>query len=1034
MRLGVDEIDGRPLYQYRVSLHSKDITDLGSIEIRELQLKNPNPPEHKLVEHLALVAAARFASLYDGDDLTWEHCGEIVANLRNRDIGRFGNLMQRSLAYYRIPIMRARDGRLMLLETVAGQAGLPAAMLRPHTPLRGILDKLMSCLVKGEGNLLDIAKNLFDQAVNERKLVRRFQGDHISTLCVELVQSIVKLAEDAAWLGGALDPIWSLPDWEERLPFRVEEDAARKIVSQLLDVAAVASGGGDTGIARVLHRSGTEWKLKTRALVSVEGVDLAAFGLHPLPSVAAVFYTVNGQPVEEAFRIRQKEEASYRLHRGPNELIVDQGAWDVPISLALSHDGRYLPISSSGGEALDSESVWVFEPRNGEYVFKVPAPVRLRAREVLIAVEEGARVTGAAERRSNEYLATEKPGAKRREVWKVSGHVAIERDGEESIWVEAGFEGAQSYLDFKGKPPSNFQVEGYASVFVGNPEPRRMGGLTGRVQWRRQGETQWRNWTHKFEPGLLAFRLVDEAENSIAERRRVLVLPEGFRPDVTSRSVTLRLPTGFGLVGKVRSEENHHVIEFGQASTLEVEVSVPGANVKLVFTKPAAGAFIDLLTREQTTSGRKVISSWAIERMCAISGQRDRTLEVSRITERNAYPIPLNEDGRLNLFDLKAYLQALAFHPRLKSHSMLLEFQNAAALQIDSYRSRIRREGAFLIVQDASPDMEVELKSLTSAGSDLHETLIPERVENDVWAIPDLSDRASLYLAVDKTGQALPCLVVVKASPEQATDSFMGAVCLRDESEREASLVGVYEMIVGNPLQARAIEELRTCLRWVVDFQMFLEWLDPFLVLASKPNLTMKILALAELAKQEEAASALWEALDKVPFFWHRVTPSVLADLVGWTQDKVGPQNIPSILAMLEKREIPRNLMLHSRVRNKQSFQDWEDAITNFRWVTARERKQRSPAMASFVMTQLWGNGALNAAKRNELRIQPRSISTQTNLAETYYLAPQELALAHALKLELSDPQIADFIYARYVINPDKFDAAYSAAISALES
>ena len=72
MRLDVDEIDGRPLYQYRVSLHSKDITDLGSIEIRELQLKNPNAPDHKLVEHLALVAAARFASLYDGDDLTWE--------------------------------------------------------------------------------------------------------------------------------------------------------------------------------------------------------------------------------------------------------------------------------------------------------------------------------------------------------------------------------------------------------------------------------------------------------------------------------------------------------------------------------------------------------------------------------------------------------------------------------------------------------------------------------------------------------------------------------------------------------------------------------------------------------------------------------------------------------------------------------------------------------------------------------------------------------------------------------------------------
>ncbi len=1035
MRLGVDEVDGRPLYQYRVSLHSSGLDDLNSIEMWELMIGNPKSRDDQVIRFLAPVAAARFASNYEDGVPSWDHCGEAVSNLRKRNLQRFSYLLERSLALYHVPPLRLRGGDTGWLETVIGQAGLPAGMLRPGKVIRSVLDQLMAHLAAGEEGLSGLANELINEAVNENKLRTAYRdAGHLPDLCEKLVRAVVGLTAEAGWSGGELDSVWAIPSWEESLPFRVDPQAAREIVTQLLKVAIRAAGGGDTGIARVLSRSGTEWKLKTRASVSAEGVDLAALGLDALPPVAAVFYTVNGQPVEEAFRIRQKEAASYRLHRGPNDLIGGHGAWDVPISLALSHEGRYLSIPSSGGDALDSESAWVFEPRNGEYVFKAPAPVRLRAREILVAVEEGTRVTGAVERQPDAYLATGTSDAKRRELWKVSGRAAIERDGQEAAWVEAGFEGTQSYLDFKGKPPSNFQAEGYASVFIGNPNPRRVGCLTGRIQWRRQGENVWHDWTHRFESGLLAFRLVDEAGDSIAERRRVLVFPEGFRPEVSRKGVSLRLPTGFGLSGKVKSSEDQHTVEFGQASMLGIDVSVYGTSVRLNFTKPAAGAFIDLLTREQTTSGRKVISSWAIERMCAISGQQGRTLEVSRTGDRNAYPIPMNDDGRRNLFDLKSYLQALAFHPRLKRHSVLLEFQNAAALQIDSFMSRIHREGMSLIVQDASPDMEVELMSLASTESEQHETLVPERVGNDIWIIPDLSDQAPLYLAVDKTRQALPCLVVGRTTLEQAADSFLGAVCLRDEAQREAALTGVYERIVGNPFDAKSIDELRTCLRWVTDFQLFLEWLSPFLILASQPGLAMKILALAGVAKQEEAASALREALDRVPFFWHRVTPLVLTDLMGWTQDKLGPQYIPAFLVMLEKREISRSLVLPSPARSERSFRDWEEAITNFRWVTPRERKQRSPAMASFVSAQLWGNGSLSAASRIALKVQPKSISTQTNVAETYYLAPQELAVAHALKVELTDIQMADFIYARYVIDPVKFDAAYSAAISVLEN
>lgn len=1030
--LGVEDIDGRPLYQYRVFLQSAGFHQLNSIEVWEVLIENPNSRDDQVARFLAPVAAARFASNYEEGAPCWEHCGEAVSNLRKRSFSRFSSLLERSLELYRIKPLKLRGGDTGWLETIIGQAGLPAGMLKPGKVVRVILDQLMAHLGSGEEGMDELARSLVNQALAEDKLRTAYRdAGHLPGLCAELVRAVVGLTAEAGWTGGDPGAIWAIPQWEDRLPFRVNPQTAREIVGHLLKVAIQAAGGGDLGIARVMHRAGQDWKLKTRAVVSGEDIDLSALGLESPPSMAAVFYTVNGQPVEEALRIRHREQASFRVLRGPNELMGEHGSWEVPISLALHFDGQYLPVSASGGDALDSNSAWVFEARGPEYVFKAHAPVRLRAKELIIAVDAGESVTGCAEKLQGTSLILGKDG-KRRELWRVSGRAVIERPNEEPTWVVAGFEGAQSYLDFRGKSPSSFHVEGCATVFVGNPEPRRVGGLAGRIQWRRQGETGWRDWGQKFEPGMLAFRLVDEVGTSIAERRRVLVLPDGFRPEITTKSTSFRLPSGFTSSSAKPGLDGKHIVEFGRAETIAVEVEAPGVRVRFLFAKPVAGAFVDLLTKERTTSGRKIISSWLVERMCALSGQHAAMLEVSRTNDRSAAPIPLAADGRLNLFQIRAYLQALAFHARGRSHTVLLEFRNAAALQVDSYKSRIRRDGSHLVVQDATPDMDLEMVPMVSSGLGQPERVIPARVEKDVWQIPDIEEPSQLYLAVDRTRQALPCLVVSTEQSSQSWSAFMGAVCVRDVSEREAALRNVYHDITQSPSDARSIEESDILFRWVVEFQLYLEWLDPFLVLASEPALAMKMLVLAEINGREEAAAALREALDLVPFFWHRAGVSVLSDLMDWAQARFGTQVIPTLPPILEKRSIQRSLMIPSAERNERSMQAWEEAITSFRWITPREQRQRSPAMAGFVANDLWANPNLDPEAKGQLRVQPRSISTQTNLAETYYLAPQELAIAISLGVDLLDSQVADFIYARYVIDPQKFDAAYSAAISVI--
>ena len=1033
MKLGVEEIDGRPLYQYRVSLQSAGLHELNSIEMWEMLIEKPNSREDQVARFLAPVAAARFASNYEEGAPSWDHCGEAVSNLRDKSFARFSTLLERSLDLYRIKPLKLRDGRTGWLETIIGQAGLPAGMLKPGRVLRVILDELMAHLGSGGEGTDELARSLVNRALSEEKLRPAYRdAGHLPGLCADLVRVVVDLTAEAGWTGGDPQAIWAIAQWEERLPFRVSQQTAQEIVGHLLKVAIQAAGGGDIGIARVLHRTGTDWKLKTRAVVSGQDIDLSSLGVESLPSTAAVFYTVNGQPVEEALRIRRGEQASFRVLRGPNELASEHGSWEVPISLALHLDGQYQPIATSGGDALDPNSAWVFEAKGFDYVFKAPAPVRLRAKELIVAVGAGDVVSGSAQKLQGASLVTGGNASGRRELWKVTGRASIERANEESTWVEAGFKGAQSHMDFRGKPPSSFHVEGCASVFVGNPEPRRVGGLSGRIQWRRQGENLWRDWGQKFEPGMLAFRLVDEAGTSIAERRRVLVFPDGFRPDITTKSASFRLPGGFVSPSAKPGADGRHVLEFGSAETVAMEVEAPGSHVKLVFAKPVSGAFVDLLTREKTTSGRKIISSWLVERMCAVSGQHTPMLEVKRASDRNAAPIALAADGRLNLFQIRAYLQALAFHERGRSHPVLLEFRNAAALQIDSYQSRIKRDGSQLMVQDATRDMELEMVSMVSPGLGARERVIPARVEKDVWQIPDIEEPSHLYLAVDRTRQALPCLVVWAQHSNQSRGAFMDAVCIREGSEREAALRNVYSNITESPSDARSIEEADILFRWVVDFQLYLEWLDPFLVLASEPALAMKMLVLAEINKQEEAAAAMREALDLVPFFWHRVGASVLTGLMEWAHEKFGPQVIPALPPILERRLIQRNLMIPSRERNERVVQDWEEAITDFGWITPRERKQRPPPMTSFVTTHLWGSQELDPAMKEKLKTQPRSISTHTNIAETYYLAPQELAIAISLGVALEDSQMADFIYARYVIDPRKFDAAYSAALTVI--
>lgn len=344
-RLGSEPIErGKPLYKYRI--------DPKNLYFLEAFISNPRASDTQKILALAPVAAANFAMNYVDGLPAWEDCGAEVSKLYGTTQAsqqRFRMLMERSLDYYGVNITKRADGATLLLETIIGQAGLPRGMLKEGQPLWKILDALMKRVGEGADDAKAEASLLVDDAVERAdgrqvpRLRRAYRdAQHLPQLCSELVLALSRLIEQANWTGGPLKPIYNLPNWDKDLPFRVNEATARILVSQLLNVAITAAGGPGLAIERILSRQYGQCILETRASVSPEGITLPGEN-RPL---VAVHYAIDGEPADEAFRLRGTENSPYFLAK--EALALGESADNGRVSLALKKADGYLPLDFAG--------------------------------------------------------------------------------------------------------------------------------------------------------------------------------------------------------------------------------------------------------------------------------------------------------------------------------------------------------------------------------------------------------------------------------------------------------------------------------------------------------------------------------------------------------------------------------------------------------------------------------------------------------------------------------------------------------------
>lgn len=1016
-RLGREVIDGRPLYEYRV--------DLKYLEGLEVLINHPCSKEEQKIHALAPVAAARFASNYDDGVPSWAHCGPEVERLYRTNPTRFRAVMEASLKRYRVPIVRRPDADL-LFETVICQAGLPSGMLRQGWPLRRVIDELMKRAAVGGDDLLHAASRLIQDAVESsegrqpRKLRKAYQeAGHLPQLCTDLVTAVVRLTERANWQGGALEALWTVPEWDRELPFRVDEDAAREIVSQLLNVAISASGGSGFAIERVLSARGGEWSLGTRATVSGDGADFP----DEVRDVLAVHYTVGQEPAGEAFNLRRRDGSRYTLARAIQHL--SESAAEKAVSLGLQDASGYKAVDCAGGEPLEQDAPWVFEHRSGEYIYRAPAPVRLRASELLVAVPEGTEVVGDATRLSHSLCLK----GSARTLWRVTGTARFTgKDGEPAM-VQAGYDGPQAYLDFRGRSPS-FKVHGFSAVFIGNPAPYRLGGLTGRIEWRRPRSPTWSGAPVRAETGQLAFRLVDADGEVLAERRRVFVLPECFRPELTSKSVSFQLPRSFEIVGSTPGPNGIYTLHFGQSSRLQVVLATPESNVEITFERPTPASFVDVATGEETSNGKKKVTAQMADRIRAYSTLHDH-VEIRRASDHWAtvYSVGL-QGNKVHLSELREFFQALSFHPKGRTHALTVQFQNGPAVEIEAYR--IRRHGATLTVPGADSDVRVQLRPLAPSGEGANPIDLA-RIDPENWKLPESLGDTSLYLAVDTTHQAAPCLVAGAAIDPGSERTFLGAISITEQQDREQALVELYGRIAENPHEGAAAAELTTCLRWLGDFQFWLRWLDPFLVLCANPRLALRVLCLSRIRGETEAEQGLRWALDVAPFFWHRVTAGDVQALMVWVGRHYGQNLAAEINSWMDQIPIAGRMKRLEALRgvHPQWRDSWFARVVEWGNASGRGHEPRGPGLANAsaaLRTHLDGH-----ALGGQLLVRPRTIPDSVNVLRTYLHAPYELALANAFGVEMDRHLKDDLLYARHMIDAEQFDDAYCAGLALLE-
>jgi hypothetical protein len=539
--LGIEAVDGRPLFRYGIS--EEAFHEL-KVRLRERRAAFTAAPSRDLAGQFVLWAAEWFRRRYAGTGLSWD---ELNAELGARCEWRhWQRLADKGLRFWRIPPLML-NGRHYRLAAIARQGGFPMAALEGAQGgwAQRYLEKLVATLAATPSPDFDAASLAAERLIG--MVPATWQNQGMRVVSAELAMEVVRLrqlAESEGVPAGALVSIWldkHLPGWREELPLSIGSDAGRALIDGLLRTVALRGGHEAVRCYRWLELGSGGRR---------EGVNLELAGL--LDGKA-----LSGNLSSDWSRLRLYPSGQFAQHVAGELAVADpdeDGAWrarpstkrthfalpaNVAITAELRGDGQRVgsPFVLAGGETVTSDlRVYTIESETDETAhLKLVGSASGAFRDDQLVVD----VPTSWSVEANGDSATCEPYALGRTLerspWKVSGAAIVTNVRGDRYLLRTDQNAATRDRLLLNGSNASFELDDPAYLLIiGTPsaqveEQRRPRGASyNELFWRPAGASQWQPGIGGACAGLCEFAWRDRETRHIRDRRDAVVLPAGF--------------------------------------------------------------------------------------------------------------------------------------------------------------------------------------------------------------------------------------------------------------------------------------------------------------------------------------------------------------------------------------------------------------------------------------------------------------------------------------------------------------------------
>jgi len=525
---GLDEPDGRPLYQYRIN--DEEFGNLENFLKNALSLGfgisltadiTGFPPL------FVLYGAEWWRRRYDGSGFSWDPIlNSIGADLHAWSQQERSECVRKGLHDWRLQLKQT--GGLRFLGAVAVQGGLPLNLLANAHGKIGQLLKRVLHLAGGS----DVTQNALEGWVEslQQHLPKTYRRPEIYTLLAEMAWTTLSLKTEAG-LTTANEAIAILnqriPGWRLRYPLPMDDAHAQGLLEQLIREASSVKAAPRQvflPVERYLEQDDEGWHVRSRLTIPDElsfALVASHFGLQKehLPRTAELGLSVGAMRQTLALRQMAGREA-YRCVRSSWGASGRDVALEHVLSLT-SPDGRTWSAPATRGGELDNGLPWIFLEQGSNYSLARQGGGNIAANEAVVCLpaswslsQQEAHVEVLGESNDPPCTILHTTGDLQAENFDGLGfNLRLGRaDAQEDLLTLAG---NRSWLAFSSP----------TQAFLGQPQLYRCtqeGNRLGRVEgeWVVPGTA-----SKGFRYGPLQVRY--PAQGDVRYRSRLVVLPEG---------------------------------------------------------------------------------------------------------------------------------------------------------------------------------------------------------------------------------------------------------------------------------------------------------------------------------------------------------------------------------------------------------------------------------------------------------------------------------------------------------------------------